>query len=133
MNSALSQRLIGNYLKLVSIIFYRICISHQMIALPNLWKIFFISFQKLFSLSRYSDFCIFMFPLFPTISKCFRGWSKINLKVYDVINCLNKNLTHFVWCLEKEKRYDIQNFSIDRLLNKEYFSGKVMRKMCTKS
>ena len=23
---------------------------------------------------------------------CFRGWSEINLKVYDVINCLNKNL-----------------------------------------
>ena len=51
---------------------------------------------------------------------CFRGRSKINLKVYDVINCLNKNLvTHFVLSLEKEKRYDIETLSIDRALNKE--------------
>ena len=61
-------------------------------------------------------------PLFP------------RLKVYDVINCLNKNsITHFVWYLEKEKRYDIEILSIDRVLNKEHFYGKVMQKMCTKS
>ena len=39
---------------------------------------------------------------------CFRGWLKINLKVYDAIHCLNENLiAYFVWYYEKEKRYDI--------------------------
>ena len=49
---------------LVSTIFYQIFISHQMIALSKLWKMFFISFKKLFSFSRYSDFCISIFPSF---------------------------------------------------------------------
>ena len=50
--------------------------------------------------------------LFLPVSHCFRGWSKINIKVYDVINCLNKNLlTHFAWYLAKEKRYDNENFA----------------------
>ena len=57
----------------------------------------------------------------------------MNLKVYDVINCLNQNLTHFDSYLEKEKRYDIKTMSIDRTLNKEHFYGKMMQKMCTKS
>ena len=48
----------------------------------------------------------------------------VNLKVYDVINCLSKNLTHFVWYLEKEERYDIENLTIDRLLNKDHFLWK---------
>ena len=49
------------------------------------------------------------------------------------MNCPNKNLiTHFVSYLEKEKRYDIETLSIDRVLNKEHFYGKVMQKMCTK-
>ena len=39
-------------------------------------------------------------------------------------NCLNKNLlTHFVWYPEKEKRYETENLSIDRVLNKEHFYG----------
>ena len=50
------------------------------------------------------------------------------------MNCLNKNLiTYFVWYLKKEKRYDIETLSIDRVLNKEHFYGKIMQKMCTKS
>ena len=107
--------------------------SHQIITFQKLWKMFFISSKKLFSFSRYSDFCIFIFPSFPSLSHCFRCLSKINLKVYDVINCLNENLvTHFVWYLEKEKRYEIETLSIDRVLNKGHFYGKVMQKMCTK-
>ena len=51
------------------------------------------------------DIQIFVFPsspLFLPVSHCFRGWSKINLKVYDVINYINKNLmTHFVWILRR--------------------------------
>ena len=42
-------------LKLVSAIFYQILISHQML---------FISSKKLFSFSRYSNFCISIFPSF---------------------------------------------------------------------
>ena len=67
----------------------------------------------------YRDVQIFAFsspPLFPLISYCFRDFSKMNLKVYDVINCSNKNLiTHFVWYLEKEKRYGIKTLSVDRI------------------
>ena len=48
-------------LKLVSVIFYQFFIFHQMIAR---WKVFFISSKRLFSFSRYSDFCIFVFPSF---------------------------------------------------------------------
>ena len=60
-----------------------------------------------------------------SISYCFRGWSKIYLKVYDIINCRNNNsIAHFVSYLEKEIRYDIESFSIDRVLNKEYFYEK---------
>ena len=74
-------------------------------------------------------------PLFFSLSvHCFRGCSKINLKVYNVINCLNKNLiTHFVLYSKKEKSYGIETLSIDRVLNKEHFYGKILQKMCTKS
>ena len=66
------------------------------------------------------------------LSTLHHGW-KPYIKVYDIINCLNKNLTtHFVWYLEKEKSYDIETFSIDRVLNKEHFYGRVMQKMCSK-
>ena len=90
-------------LKLVSAIFYQIFIVHQMIALQKLWKKIFISSKKLFSFLRYSNFCIFIFPYFFPVSHCFRGWFKKNLKVCDVITCLNKDLiTHFVWYFEKQ-------------------------------
>ena len=121
-------------LNLVSAIFYQIFIFHQMIAFTKLWKMFFISSKKFFSCLRYSNFCIFLFPFFFPVSHCFRGWSKKNLKIYDVINCLNKNLiTHFVWYLEKEIRCDIETLFIDRELNKEHFYEKIMQKICTKS
>ena len=82
----------------------------------------FITSKKLFSFSRYSNFCISSSSIFFPVHQCFRGWSKINLKAYDVINCLNKNLiTHFVWYLEKEKRCDIETLAIHRVLNKEHF------------
>ena len=85
---------------------------------------------------RSQDTQIFIFltsPQFP-LGHCFRGWLKINFKVYGIISCLKKNLiTHFVWYLEKEKRYDIETLSIDRVLNKEHLYKKAMQKMCTKS
>ena len=113
--------------------FLSLYIFHQMIALQKLWKMFFIWSKKLFSFSRYSNFCIFVFPSFFPVSHCLRAWSKKNLKIHDVISCLNKNLiTHFVWYLEKEIRCDIETLSIDRELNKKHFYGKIMQKMFTK-
>ena len=112
----------------MSAIFYQVFIFHQMIELQKLWKMFFISSKKLFSFSRYSNFCIFLFLYFFSVSHCFRGWFKKILKVYDAINCLNKNLiTHFVWYLGKEIRCDIETLSICRVLNTEHFYGEIMQ------
>ena len=73
-------------------------------------------------------------PLVLPVSHWLRAWSRINLKVYDVINCLNKNLiTNFVWYLEKEKRYDIETLAIDKILNKEHFMEKSCRKWAPKA
>ena len=121
-------------LKLVSAIFLEIFVCQQMIGVKKLRKMFLFHLESSF---RSRDIQIFVFPpspLFLPVSHCLRAWSKINLKVYDVINCLNKNLIiHLVWYLEKENRYDIETLSIDRVLNKEHFDGKIMHKMCTKS
>ena len=109
------------HLKFLSTIFYQIFIFHQSIALKN--------YEKCFLFNLKSSFCswdiqIFVFsssPLFFPVSHCFRRWSKKNLKIYDVINSVNKNLiTHFVLYLQKEVRYDIETLSIDKELNKEY-------------
>ena len=37
-------------------------------------------------------------------------------------------MTHFVWYLEKEKRYDIETLLNDRVLNKGYFYGRILQK-----
>ena len=117
------------WLKLVTAIFYQVFIFKQMIALQKLWKMLCISSKKLFSFSRYFNFCIPSSHFFLPVSHYVKGCFKINLKVYDVINCLNKNLiTHFVWYLGKEKRYDIEILSISSVLNKETFNGKSCRK-----
>ena len=56
---------------------------------------------------RCRDIQMVAFPpsaLFLTVSHGLGGSSKINLKFYDVVNCLNKNLmTHFASYLGKEK------------------------------
>ena len=117
-------------LKLVSAIFYQFSFLHQMIALWKLWKMLFISSEKLFSFSRYSNFHISLLPSFSSCQPLLKRWSKINLKVYYIINCLIKNLIRdFAWYHQKEKNYDIQTSSIDRVLNKEHFSWKIMQKI----
>ena len=76
----------------MSAVFYQIFIFHQMIALQKLWECFLFHLKSSF---RSRDIQVFIFPsspLFLPVSHCFRGWSKINVKVYDVINCLIKNL-----------------------------------------
>ena len=61
----------------------------------------FYFIKKAFLFSRYSNFCIFVFPSFfhcqPLLEKLIQEQSNPRKKVYDVINCLSKNLiTHFV-------------------------------------
>ena len=94
----------------------------------KLWNmIFFLHLKRLFPSQNIQIFVFLSSPLFLSVSHCFRGWSKINLWRH---NCRNKNLaTHFVWYLEKEKRYDIKSLSIGTLSYKEHFYGKVMQKM----
>ena len=128
------QSVIFINLKLISTIFYQIVIFHQMLALQQLWKMFLISSKKLFSFSRYSNFCIFIFPSFFPCQPMLYQLIQEKFKAYDIINCLSKNLiAYFVWYLEKKIRCDTETLSIDRELNKEYFYRKIMQKMCTKS
>ena len=90
---------------------------------------YFIS--KTFVILEIFKFLYSHLPLL-SVSHCFWAWSKISLEVYDVINCLNKNLIYFVWYLEKEK-FDIKTLSIDRVLNKKHFYGKSCRKYAPKA
>ena len=103
--------------KLLPVIFEQIFIYNQMITLHKLWKK--IIFFHLKSFFQSWDTSIFVFPSSPnflSVSHRFRAWSNINLKVYDIIICLNKNLiTHLVWYLQREKRYDIKTLSIDKI------------------
>ena len=120
---------------------------------PSLCPLFFIKFlfltkwQPFKNYEKYSlfhlessfrswDIQIFLFsssPLFLPVSHCFSGWLKINLKVYDATNCLNKNLIiHFIRYLEKEKRYCIETLYIESVLNKKHFYWKIIQKMCTR-
>ena len=122
------------YLRLVPATLYQIFIFHQMLALQNLWKMFFISSKKLFVFSRYSNFVFLSSPLFFSASHCLEAWSKKNVKIHNVISCLQKNfIRHFVWYLEKETKCDIETLSIDRELNKEYFYEKIMQKYAPKA
>ena len=113
-----------------------IFIFHQMVGSPSktMKNVFLFHLKSSF---RFRDIQIFVFsssPLFFPVSHRFRGWVKKNLKVYNVINCLNNNLiTHFVWYLEKKIRCDIETLSIDGVLNTEHFYEKITQKICIKS
>ena len=85
-------------LKLVSAIFIKFYFFFtKWQPFKNFEKCFLFHLKSSFR-SRDIQFFVFLsFPLFLPVGHCFRGWSKINLKVHDVINCLNKNsITHFV-------------------------------------
>ena len=127
--SSFSCNTLNYLLKACVCYFSEIFNFHQMIALQKLWKMFFLLCKKLFSLQ---DTQIFVF--FLPASYFWKASSKTNLKGYDAFNCLKKNLiTHFVWCLEKKKMYDIETSAIDTVLSKEHFYGKIIQKICTKS
>ena len=56
---------------------------------------------------RSRDIQIFVFSslhLFLPVSHCLRGCLKINLKVYDIINCINKNLTTILFDILRRKK-----------------------------
>ena len=91
------------FLKLVSAIFYEIFYFHQMIVLKNYKKCFLFHLKSSFH-ARDIQICGFSSSsLFLPVSHCFTCWSKNNLKVYDVINGLNKNsVTHFFYILGKK-------------------------------
>ena len=91
--------------------------------LPKYYEKYFLLHVKSSFHSR--DIPIFVFlssPLILLVSHCFRGCSKVNIKVNDVINCLKKNLiiTHFAWYLEKEESYGIESLSNDSVLNNKH-------------
>ena len=98
-------------------------------------KCFLFHLKRSFRSRDIQIFVFLSFPLFRRVGHCFRGWSKIiNLKIHDVINCLNKNsLTHFVSYLKKKKRYAIEILFIDRALDKKHLHRKIMQKICNKS
>ena len=72
--------------------FHQILFFHQMIALYKLWKMLFISSKKLFSFTRYLNFCNFS-PSFPRfsdlkgkmkVSQFMTSWTDLH-KLSDVI------------------------------------------------
>ena len=115
------------------------CVPYFSFFQQNILKIimknaFYFILKALFVFEIFKFLYIPLLLFFP-VNHWLRGWLNINLKVYDVSNCLNKNtlITHFVLYIEKEKRYDIEPLSIDRVLSKKHFDGKNMQKMCTKN
>ena len=96
-------------LKLVSAIFYQFFIFD----FKN-YKKSFLYHLKISFHSRDIQICVFQSsPLVLPFSHFFGGCLKINLRVYDVINYLNKNLlTHFVWYLEKKKGMTLKLFPL---------------------
>ena len=122
------------YFKLVAAIFFIFAFFTKWQSFKNDERYFLFHLKSSFP-SR--DNQIFVFPpspIFFPVCHCLRARPKINLKDSDVISCLNnKFMTHFVWYLEKEKRYDIETLAIDTVLNKEHFYEKIVQKMCTKS
>ena len=62
----------------MSAIFIKFLFFQQMIALQNIWKMFFNSSKKLFPFSRYSNFCLFSLP-FHTFQTQKDKWNWNNL------------------------------------------------------
>ena len=118
------------HLKVVSAIFHQMFISQQMIVLRKLWKMFFISSKKLFCSRDIQIFVFLSSLLFPPVRQCSKGWSKINLQVYDVMSSVNL-IPHFVWYFQKQKSYGNETLFIDRVLNKEHME-KLYRKCAQK-
>ena len=81
----------------------------------------FILPKKIFLFSRYSNFCIPVFPSFSPLGHCFKGRLKIKLYSIWSHHLPKEELNNTCFCyLKKEKRYEIETMS------KEHFYGKIM-------
>ena len=118
-STALSYLSAQSTLKLVSTIIYQIFIFTEWCSRHE--KCFLSLLKSSFHSWDIQIFHFLSSPPFLLVTLCFSGWSKINMKVYDIFNCYNKNLiTRFIWYSEKKKMYHIEIFSSDRILNKEH-------------
>ena len=72
------------------------CRRHNTISIVNLFDRIWFSGNHIQWFYKTVKFCLSLF--FSLVSHCFKGWSKINLKVYDAIHCLSKKLNNTV-CL----------------------------------
>ena len=94
------------------------------------WSLFCL--KSLFHSQDNHSFVFSSFLHVSPVSHCLTRWSKKNIKLYGIINWLNKNLKQYiVRHFEKERRSDMEIWSIYRELNKERFHGKSIQKICT--
>ena len=75
----------------VIFLFFFFFFFHQIVVLIESWKML-ISSKKLISFSKYPRFCILLFSSSFPCQLLLEMMIKINFKVYDVINWLNKIL-----------------------------------------
>ena len=87
-NNAKNFSLFWESLKFVSAIFIKFLFFHQMIALQNLRKMFYISFRKFFSFSRYIQIFVFFSLLFHTFQTQEGKWKWNNLWCHELA-CIN--------------------------------------------
>ena len=89
-------------------------VFHHMIALLyNYEKCFLFHLKSSFRSRDIQDVVFPSFPLFFPVRYYFRWLLKINLKVYDVINCLNKNLlTQFFDILRRKKAITLKLYQL---------------------
>ena len=86
----------------------------------------FILRKKLFSFSRYLNFCIDFLVM---KKKRLDSKYKVNFKIYDVTTWLTNNYNTFcpISCEVKTTRQEI--WSINRKQQDKYFSSKIMQKI----
>ena len=81
-------------LKLVSAIFLSIFHFSPNDSPSKTMKNVFFHLKSYFHSQDIQIFVLLSSPLFFPLSHCLRGWSKKNLKIYDIINCLNKSFIY---------------------------------------
>ena len=64
----------------------------------------FLLHLEIFFRSRDTQIFVLLTSPHSPLGHCFRGWLKINLKVYEVINCLNRNLHHILLDVLRKKK-----------------------------
>ena len=96
----------------------------SMIALQKWWKMF-ISSLKLFSFSRYLNFC----RLFGHVEKTAWLKNKVNYEIHDVTAWLTNYNTHISQYLPNQRQPDNKIWSVNRILQEKYFTSKIMQKM----